>query len=210
MDVTGYALSPILRTSSALVIDGLPDAFTDGEHWYDPTSMTATGDSDSLQFATQDWVARFESPENGVPLAPGLYPDVAPSRSNGQPGLSVRRGGQSCSQPLTGAFTVLEGPVIDTDGTILRFAADFHYSCPETAGFGIRGWLRFHSDLPRPAPETLDYDIDVDTGDVAQVGETITLTPVVTGLDFYDAVRCTMFIESIESPSVGPDAGSVG
>lgn len=71
VDLAGYGLSPILRTNSALVIDGLPDAFTDGEHWYDPTVMTATGSSDSLRFLTQDWDARFQSPD-GLPLGPGL------------------------------------------------------------------------------------------------------------------------------------------
>ena len=106
------------------------------------------------------------------------------------------RSGSGCV-PLDAAFTIHEAPVIDTDGTILRFAGDFTITCESSDGEPIHGWVRFHSDHDRPVVQPpVSYSIEVSTGTSGHVGETITLTPQVTGTDQLDAHRCRMGIES--------------
>ena len=193
IDLTGYGLSPLLKTPNALVIDGQPGVFTNGEHWYDPTAMTVSGVEGALHVDVEEWDLDFETGD-GQPLAVGTYADADLAAGGNGPVLRVTRGLRLCSEAYVASFTVIEAPVIDVDGTVLRFAADYQYSCPETAGRVIRGWLRFHSDVERPVEETLSYAIDVDTGASAPVGETITMTPQITGTDFLDGARCVMFL----------------
>jgi hypothetical protein len=195
VDLTGYGLSTILKTPSALVIDGQPGAFTDGDHWFDPVSMTATGNDHDVTIKALEWEARFRTAD-GAAFEPGTYVGAELIPGGGNPGLLVTRGLRLCSEPYDGSFTILEAPVIDADGTILRFAADFLYSCPQLNGHEARGWIRFHSDAARPTEEPLSYYIEIDTGSAAHIGETITLTPNVSGTDFLDAHRCQMVIES--------------
>ena len=189
IDLEGYGLSQLLKTPSALVIDGRPGSFGGGDQFHDPVEMTATGAFQDVTVNAAGWNIRFQAADEG-PLIVGTYEDVV------WPDLMVSRNGSGCV-PLDAAFTIHEAPVIDTDGTILRFAGDFTITCESSDGEPIHGWVRFHSDHDRPVVQPpVSYSIEVSTGPSAHVGETITLTPQVTGTDQLDAHRCRMGIES--------------
>ena len=191
IDLEGYGLSQLIKTPSALVIDTRPGGFGGswGDQYLDPVEMTATGDYQDVTLNAAEWRITFQAADEG-PLVVGTYEHVV------WPGLVVSRGGSACV-PLDAAFTILEAPVIDTDGTILRFAGDFTVTCDSSDGMPIDGWVRFHSDHDRPLVQPpVSYSIEVSTGTSGHIGETITITPRVAGTDRLDAHRCRMGIES--------------
>lgn len=191
IDLEGYGLSQLIKTPSALVLDGRPGSFASSDRYLDPVDMTASGDFQDVRIEAAEWNITFVAPDEG-PLVVGTYEDVVWSGDG--PNLRVGRSGSGCV-PVDGSFTVLEAPVVDTDGTVLRFAADFTVTCQASDGKPIRGWVRFHSDLERPIETPVSYSIDVSTGASGSVGETITLTPRVAGADLLEAHRCRMGIE---------------
>lgn len=96
------------------------------------------------------WFLRFNAP-SGSELVPGRYEGAVRrvSEPSAQPGLQVSGGARGCNT-VTGHFEVLEMEVA-TDGRVERLAVDFEQHC-EGAPPALQGSVRYHSELPLPAP----------------------------------------------------------
>lgn len=88
-----------------------------------------------------------------VPLAVGPYV-AAGDFTSPLNGLRAYGSGRSCSG-LTGRFVVLE-VVYDTDGTVLRFAADFEQHCSDDVP-ALFGAVRYNSTIADVTPFGGDY-----------------------------------------------------
>ena len=75
IDLEGYGLSQLLKTPSALVIDGRPRSFGGGDQFHDPVEMTATGDFQDVTLKATGWTWGSRPPIEG-PLVVGTYEDV--------------------------------------------------------------------------------------------------------------------------------------
>ncbi|MEA2607576.1 MAG: hypothetical protein QOI00_2333, partial [Chloroflexota bacterium] len=149
--VAGIGISPITLVPSAIAVDSEPgDPIGLGA---DTTSQGATvwaqGAANQIQLGTTGWSLIFRSAE-GSNLDPGLWQPAA-SFGGGPPDMprfsidSAFGCGYS-----TGWFRIYEPPLIDVDGSVLRFSADFGQTCDGYTG-GLRGSIRFHSSVPLPS-----------------------------------------------------------
>jgi uncharacterized membrane protein YgcG len=88
----------------------------------------------------------FRSPA-GAMLEPGVYP-ATDTYVQDEPGFSFSSDGRGCNQTV-GSMTIHEIER-DTDGNVIRLAADFVYQCDY--GSPVYGLLRFNSAVPLVAP----------------------------------------------------------
>jgi hypothetical protein len=103
------------------------------------------------------WTFEFVAPEGAV-LGLGSYEVPAGGW------LSVSGFGHGCST-TTGGFEVLDGPVFDTDGRLLVFAADFNQHC-EGLPAELRGSIRFHSRVALTDLAPPSGTVAIEAGDV--------------------------------------------
>jgi hypothetical protein len=113
-----------------------------------------------IDFTGSDfWGLTFVPPQSGR-LGVGTYTGATrwPFQSPTRPGLDVSGAGRGCNT-LSGSFTVLE-LVIDEDGIVQRFAADFEQHC-EDGPSALHGAVRYESTIPPPADADGDGRFDV-------------------------------------------------
>ena len=203
--LSGYGLHPLTALPSSIVLDGRDgDTLAKPDRWIDESQIKVTGGPGSIFITAEDWTLSLANSLN-EPMQVGTYTDVNQSSGETSFGLSLSRQLQGSCPPgedvdrVDGIVTILQVPVLDTDGRVLQFAADFEQHCKYRQGF-TRGWVRFNSDVPAPTNEQPSFDLEVSSTTV-HAGDTLTLTPVVSGVDFYDHVRCSM--------SLGGSSGSM-
>lgn len=97
--------------------------------------------------ANLSWWNLMVEAAKGQSLEVGNYEDAMRSPFNDEthPGISLFGDGRGCNQ-LTGRFQVLEIER-QTNGNILKFAADFEQRC-EITGPPLYGSIRYNSDVP--------------------------------------------------------------
>jgi hypothetical protein len=101
------------------------------------------------------WNLDFAAPGSAV-LVPSIYGYATrfPFQSTTDAGLSVTGEGRGCNESV-GRFVVREA-VYASDGTPLRFAADFEQHCEGSAA-ALQGSIRYNSTVPLVAIERLTF-----------------------------------------------------
>ena len=208
-DLKGYALSILTKLPSAMVMDARDqDPVSRTDRFYDPaSSMLVFGGDQGLTVQIDGWSIVFQAEAADPVIRAGTYDHIAIGASEGIFGFHASRNGSACSPSpgeIEGSVTILQPPIRDTDLRVLQFAADFEQHCRDMPGT-LRGWIRFHSDIPVPKWTQPKIDLAV-SATTAQVGDTITLTPTIApSVDFFDVKRCHMLIQR---PGVGPYDGA--
>jgi hypothetical protein len=198
--LSGYGLSPLTKINSGLVVYSRGGSGeTEGVFRFEPSSMTATINDGALILEQPGWSMSF-APPDGDSLGVGTYAFTSTVPSGGLGGMSLIATGMACTGTYQGAFTVLAGPVVDTDGTVLQAAINFHYSCG-TDPNEVQGWVRFHSDEPLPSSGPASYSFEL-SATTAQVGDTITITPRPVGADLVRVHRCVITFEAPTFPDL--------
>ncbi len=145
--------------STALILDSQPGDYIGGGQRAEYTLADATftvarnhknGVSASVrQFDYgSSWYLDFGA-GGGAPLAVGSYRGARRFAFASFSGLDVSGSGRDCST-LTGRFDVLEVEY-DSDGTVVRFAADFEQHCEDGAA-ALFGAIRYNSTISDTLP----------------------------------------------------------
>ena len=142
---SGVGRSAILQVPSSLLL------ISDPGEWIGSGKTSSFGTPDLSQNDYHDQVAvHFPSggtaafsPPDGQALVIGHY-DV-PSWPPTAGSLSVSGFGHGCNE-YTGSFDVVDAPVYDIDGVLLRVGVDFEQHC-DGSPLRLRGTLRFHSTV---------------------------------------------------------------
>ena len=192
--LTGYGVSQLTLLPSALVVHSRGGSGEiAGDFRFEPAALSASSSvGGPIVLAQSGWSLAFWPPAGGS-LADGTYDFTTVTPSGGLGAMSLTAAGMGCTGSYHGSFTVLEGPVIDTDGTILQLAIDFRYSCGADPD-EVRGWVRFHSEEPVPTDVAPAYSIER-SATAVKVGDTVTLTPHPVGTDLFRVRRCTIVLE---------------
>jgi hypothetical protein len=146
------AFRPAAAQTTALQLDSQPGDFIGGAQQRTLTPAVATfAGSTSADHSrvtitlsgadfSNSWNTVFAAPA-GSPLVPGVYENATrfPLQNYG---LDVFGAGRGCNR-LVGRFVVYEA-VIESDGTVTRFAADFEQHC-ELISPALFGAIRFNS-----------------------------------------------------------------
>ena len=128
------------------ILGGQQRSFGAADGTYTVSAATDSVFISFFQSGSAFWNLNFAN-ANGAPLGAGTYERARriPAVSPGHPGLDVNGEGRGCNQ-TTGRFIVREIERA-TDGSIVKFAADFEQHC-EGLSRALFGGVRINSDVP--------------------------------------------------------------